>query len=228
MAKIHVIIPAAGSGSRMQQQIPKQFISIGDKTLLEYVESIFSHSLAINSISIAVSNSEKSIDNISHKFSKKTKIFFSGGDSRCETVLNTLNHIQCSSSDWILVHDAARIGLTELNLREFIDYLATEKVGGVMAIPASDTVKRVNKNNEIINTEDREELWLAQTPQMFRYAILKKALMEFKGNSTDESQAVEALGLKPKVFKGNPLNFKVTFAEDLIRAEKSLEILGKK
>ena len=106
--------------------------------------------------------------------------------------------------------------------------MATEKVGGVMAIPASDTVKRVNKNNEIINTEDREELWLAQTPQMFRYAILKKALMEFKGNSTDESQAVEALGLKPKVFKGNPLNFKVTFAEDLIRAEKSLEILGKK
>ena len=63
---------------------------------------------------------------------------------------------------------------------------------------------------------------------MFRYAILKKALMEFKGNSTDESQAVEALGLRPKVFKGNSLNFKVTFAEDLIRAEKSLEILGKK
>ena len=97
-----------------------------------------------------------------------------------------------------------------------------------MAIPASDTVKRVNKKNEIISTENRDELWLAQTPQMFRFKILKKALNNFKGFPTDESQAVEALGLKPRVFSGNSLNFKITFSEDLIRAEKTLEILGKK
>ncbi|MBL6685719.1 MAG: 2-C-methyl-D-erythritol 4-phosphate cytidylyltransferase [Methylophilaceae bacterium] len=227
MAKIHVIIPAAGSGSRMQQHIPKQFATIGDKTILEYVESIFSHISVIESISIAVSSSEKYIDNISHKFSKKTQVLISGGASRSETVLNTINLLDVSLDDWILVHDAARVGLTEFCINEFIKYFSNDKVGGIMAIQVPDTVKRVNKNNEILNTEERDELWLAQTPQMFRFNILKKALLNYDGLPTDESQAIEALGLKPKVFKGNPLNFKITFAEDIVRAEKSLEILGK-
>ena len=122
-----------------------------------------------------------------------------------------------------MVHDAARVGITESLVNNFIREVVDDKVGGVLAIPALDTVKRVDKRQQIIRTEKRDEIWLAQTPQMFRFDLLKDAYISFKGNPTDESEAIEALGLSPKVVKGNLINFKITYPEDLMRVEKLIK-----
>ena len=114
-----------------------------------------------------------------------------------------------------MVHDAARLGINELMINKFISEIGSHEVGGIIAVPVADTVKRVNKSGMIIGTENRNEIWLAQTPQMFRYKILKKAIEKFKGNPTDECEAVEFLGLKPKIFQGSAINFKVTYPEDM-------------
>ena len=229
MANYHVIIPAAGKGSRMGQDIPKQFFNLEGKTILQWVEFIFSKIISIKSISIAIQPEIKFLDTLGSQFSEKTKIYKTGGDTRAQTVLNTINKIKnlVSDDDWILVHDAARVGITELLINNFIDDISSHKVGGIMAIPVADTVKKVNDSMEIITTENRKKLWLAQTPQMFRYKILKKALEQFDGTPTDEAEAIESLGLKPKIFKGNILNTKITYKEDLVNANKAIELMKK-
>ncbi len=217
MAKVHLIIPAAGIGSRTGSKLPKQFLRVGSKTIIEWIEFIFSNVSSVHSISLAVRPNEDYIKTIAHSFSSKTTIYKSGGNSRSETVLNTLNQIKKSVdvNDWIMVHDAARLGINESMINKFISEIGNHKVGGIMAIPVADTVKRVNKSGIIIGTENRNEIWLAQTPQMFRYKTLKKAIEQFKGDPTDECEAVEFLGLKPKIFPGNSSNFKVTYPEDM-------------
>jgi 2-C-methyl-D-erythritol 4-phosphate cytidylyltransferase len=227
MSKIHVIIPAAGHGSRLEQSIPKQFTRIGDKTILEYVEAVFANTQSIESVFIALNPKEKNIANRNHQFSNKTKMLYTGGENRAETVLNSLLEInkQIDENDWVMVHDAARIGITEFIINQFIREISTDKVGGIVAVPVTDTVKKVNKKLEVVATEDRDILWLAQTPQMFRNKTLKKALRNFQGIPTDEAEAVEALGLKPKLFKGNAQNFKITFPGDLVRAQNALDII---
>ena len=219
MSKIHVIIPAAGSGSRMGQEIPKQFSSFHGKTLVEWVDFIFSNVAVIDTISIAFNSDERIyVESSNYSFSHKTKIFYSGGESRSETVLNTLNLIKSfvSDDDWALVHDSARVGVTESFINSFIKEVVNNSVGGIVALPSVDTIKRVDQSNKIINTEDREVMWLAQTPQMFKYKTLIEALNNFPGTPTDESEAIEALGLKPMVYKGLITNFKITYPEDLI------------
>jgi 2-C-methyl-D-erythritol 4-phosphate cytidylyltransferase len=219
MSKIHVIIPAAGSGSRMGQEIPKQFSSFHGKTLIEWIDFIFSNVTIIDSISIGFNLDERNnVENSNYTFSHKTKIYYSGGSTRSETVLNTLNSIKSSTldDDWVLVHDAARVGITESFINSFIKEVGEDSVGGIVALPSVDTIKRVNQSNKIIKTEDRDTFWLAQTPQMFKYKILIEALSNFPGVPTDEAEAIEALGLKPMVFKGLINNFKITYPEDLI------------
>jgi len=217
MAKIHLIIPSAGKGTRMGSSVPKQFSVIGNKTIIEWIEFIFSNVSSIHSISIAVNPNNLYIENINHHFSSKTTIYKSGGDTRSKTVLNTLNQIKSSVdiNDWIMVHDAARLGINESMINKFILEIGNHKVGGIMAIPVTDTVKRVNKAGIIVGTENRNEIWLAQTPQMFRYKVLKRAIEQFKGDPTDECEAVEFMGLKPKIFQGSADNFKVTYPEDM-------------
>ena len=227
MSKIHVIIPAAGSGSRTGQETPKQFARIGNKTIIEYIEGIFSRVHLIDSISIALHPNEKFISSGNFQFSKKTNILYCGGESRAQTVLNTLFEIgEGKDDDWILVHDAARIGITESIVNKFIMEISVDKVGGIVAFPVPDTVKRVNKRLEVITTEEREFLWLAQTPQMFKCNVLKKAIQSFNGCPTDEAEAIEATGLKPKIFKGSALNFKITYPEDLLRAKSAIQLIN--
>jgi|TARA_B110000003_G_C16486803_1_gene471894 2-C-methyl-D-erythritol 4-phosphate cytidylyltransferase len=225
MQNIHLIIPAAGESSRMGSTTPKQFSNFHGKTILEFVESIFSKLSAIKTITIALNKNQKYIESLGCQFSKKTTLIDCGGSNRSETVLNALRIIgvDIQKKDWIMVHDAARVGITESLVNNFIREVVDDKVGGVLAIPALDTVKRVDKRQQIIRTEKRDEIWLAQTPQMFRFDLLKDAYISFKGNPTDESEAIEALGLSPKVVKGNLINFKITYPEDLMRVEKLIK-----
>jgi 2-C-methyl-D-erythritol 4-phosphate cytidylyltransferase len=225
MENIHLIIPAAGESSRMGSTTPKQFSNFHGKTILEYVESIFSKLAAIKTITIALNKKQKYIESLNCQFSNKTTLIDCGGSNRSETVLNALRIIgeDIQKKDWIMVHDAARVGITESLVNNFIREIVDDKVGGVLAIPAVDTVKRVDKKQQIIRTEKRDEIWLAQTPQMFRFDLLNKALTSFKGNPTDESEAIEAFGLSPKIVKGNLVNFKITYPDDLMRIEKLIQ-----
>lgn len=225
MQNIHLIIPAAGESSRMGSATPKQFSNFHGKTILEFVESVFSKLVAIKTITIALNKKQKYIESLGCQFSKKTRLIDCGGSNRSETVLNALKIISedIQKKDWIMVHDAARVGITESLVNNFIQEVIDDKVGGILAIPVLDTVKRVDKKKQIIRTEKRDEIWLAQTPQMFRFDLLKKAYTSFKGNPTDESEAIEALGLYPKVVKGNLVNFKITYPDDLMRVEKLIK-----
>ena len=225
MENIHLIIPAAGESSRMGSTTPKQFSNFHGKTILEYVESIFSKLAAIKTITIALNKKQKYIESLNCQFSNKTTLINCGGSNRSETVLNALRIIgeDIQKKDWIMVHDAARVGITESLVNNFIREVVNDKVGGILAIPALDTVKRVDKKQQIIRTEKRDEIWLAQTPQMFRFDLLNKALTSFKGNPTDESEAIEAFGLSPKIVKGSLVNFKITYPDDLMRIEKLIQ-----
>ena len=225
MENIHLIIPAAGESSRMGSTTPKQFSNFHGKTILEYVESIFSKLATIKTITIALNKKQKYIESLNCQFSNKTTLIDCGGSNRSETVLNALSIIgeDIQKKDWIMVHDAARVGITESLVNNFIREIVDDKVGGILAIPALDTVKRVDKKQQIIRTEKRDEIWLAQTPQMFRFDLLNKALTSFKGNPTDESEAIEAFGLSPKLVKGNLVNFKITYPDDLMRVEKLIQ-----
>ena len=225
MENIHLIIPAAGESSRMGSTTPKQFSNFHGKTILEYVESIFSKLAAIKTITIALNKKQKYIKSLNCQFSNKTTLIDCGGSNRSETVLNALRIIgeDIQKKDWIMVHDSARVGITESLVNNFIREIVDDKVGGILAIPALDTVKRVDKKQQIIRTEKRDEIWLAQTPQMFRFDLLNKALTSFKGNPTDESEAIEAFGLSPKIVKGNLVNFKITYPDDLMRIEKLIQ-----
>jgi len=149
------------------------------------------------------------------------KVWRCGGASRTATVRNGIEAIsaQMSDDDWILVHDAARPCIDPDHVEVMIEVLRNDPVGGLRALPVADTVKR-GANNRVTETIPRDNLWLAQTPQMFRFGILRKALSQIDENaSTDEAQAVEALGLSPRLVAGSYTNLKVTYPEDVAVAE---------
>ena len=217
MAKFHIIIPAAGSGFRMGLGQPKQYLSIHKQTLIERVIRVFDNISLINSIHIALHSNDEIWKTLNLSFSSKVNTHYCGGESRAETVLNTLKTIRdyVDESDWILVHDAARPGIEGKDVERLIDALKDDSVGGLLAYPLADTIKKSNKEDRVVESPLREHLWQAQTPQMYRYKMLSHALEKFEGIPTDESQAIERLGEKPKLIKGNFKNFKVTYPEDL-------------
>lgn len=146
-----------------------------------------------------------------------------GGDSRAVSVTNGLAHLSAriAELDWVLVHDAARPCITSGALLNLIESVGEDPVGGVLALPVADTVKRGDKDSRVAETVSREGLWLAQTPQMFRAGLLARAYASCP-SVTDESGAVEALGLHPRLVVGDADNFKVTFPGDFARAARIL------
>ena len=221
MALLHIVIPAAGVGSRMNSDIPKQYISLAGRPVIERTLAVFAASHHIHSIVVALSPEDVYWDRFDIRLDEKTQVVRCGGASRAETVLNALRHLKSSVSleDWILVHDAVRPGLTQEALTRLVTTLGEDPVGGIMALPLADTLKRAAGGQQILRTEPRDDLWQAQTPQMFRYGVLHEALLACGNVPTDESQAVEALGLQPKLVPGDARNFKITYPQDLQLAE---------
>jgi 2-C-methyl-D-erythritol 4-phosphate cytidylyltransferase len=138
-------------------------------------------------------------------------------------VANALTHLEgrAAAQDWILVHDAARPCLAIELVEQFLDEVGDDPVGGLLAMPLADTLKRAEETMRVEETIPRQDLWRAQTPQMFRYEALRRGLAK-KPDATDESQAVEALGQRPRIVQGENANIKVTFADDLALAEMIL------
>lgn len=218
MAKFHIIIPAAGSGSRMGLDQPKQYLMIHKQTFIERVVRVFENIPLVDSIHIALHPNDEIWKTLNLSFSSKISVHFCGGESRSKTVLNALNAIKdcVNQKDWVLVHDAARPGIEKKEVEYLMHALKDDTVGGLLAYPIADTIKKANEEDRVIESPLRDHLWQAQTPQMYQYKILVEALENFAGIPTDESQAIEQLGMKPKLIKGNFKNFKVTYPEDLI------------
>ena len=156
-------------------------------------------------------------------FGSRLAPLYCGGQSRAESVYNGLvaSRDEWNPDDWVLVHDAARPCLSIDDLKILLAEAQADEIGAILAIPVSDTVKR-GAQDRIVATEDRAQLWLAQTPQMFRAGVLLQALQRARGSVTDEASAIEQMGLQPKLVAGSRENIKVTWPEDLALAEAIL------
>jgi len=221
MTRFHVIIPAAGVGNRMATAIPKQYLPLSGKPTISHCIQTFFACPRIASINLALSPEDYFWRSLQLDAQSRLQLHYTGGDTRAQTVLNTLNALQpqVAETDWMLVHDAARPGLTGELLNQLLDSVENDDVGGLLALPLADTLKQSNAESRVVNTIPREGLWQAQTPQMFRYALLKSALESFDGAPTDEAQAVEALGLQPKLVVGSLRNMKITYPQDVALME---------
>jgi 2-C-methyl-D-erythritol 4-phosphate cytidylyltransferase len=224
MAQFHVIIPAAGSGSRMEAELPKQYLPLLGRPLITHTLSVFIASSRIATVNVVLSADDAEWQCSVPVLDDKVRVWRCGGETRAATVLNGLEALAGSvdAQDWVLVHDAARPGLSHLLLDRLLDTLQDDPVGGLLAVPLADTLKRADRDNRVAATEPRERLWQAQTPQMFRYGMLREALKKAGATPTDEAQAIEALGFKPKLVPGELRNLKVTYPQDLMMAEAIL------
>ena len=220
------LIPAAGVGARMAASGPKQYLKIGGKPMLRHAIDAFLFSELIAHTYVVVSADDPLIDSIVP--SHGVTVLRCGGASRMESVRNGLAVLGATlrENDWVLVHDAARPGLDGALIEKLIASTGEHPVGGLLALPVVDTVKRSVAGE--VGTVAREGLWLAQTPQMFRYKLLREALAfatsaaRDPSQVTDDASAVEALGLSPKLVEGHPRNMKVTLPSDLRVAEMYL------
>ena len=227
MSDFFALVPAAGSGSRMGHDLPKQYLPLAGQPLILHALNTLCASPDITTVFVVLSPSDTLFH--SHdwsRFGDKLQPLYCGGASRAESVANGLLASELEPDDWVLVHDAARPCLTQAHLSRLIAELRDDDVGGILAVPVADTLKRADEQQRIACTEARAGLWQAQTPQMFRAGLLAQALVNAK-NVTDEASAVEALGLKPKLVLSESGNFKVTYPQDLLLAELLLQ-QGKK
>jgi 2-C-methyl-D-erythritol 4-phosphate cytidylyltransferase len=220
------LIPAAGVGARMGSQTPKQYAPLAGKPMLQHVIDAFTSAPEIEHTYVVVSAGDGYIDALA--LPPCCTILRCGGDTRADSVTNGLAAMaaQVDADDWVLVHDAARPGLTAELIAKLIAFVKDDAVGGLLALPVVDTIKRSDGHSHVADTVSREHLWAAQTPQMFRHGALLSALREAARNGvsiTDEASAIESAGLQPKLVEGSPRNFKVTLPEDLPIAELHLK-----
>ncbi|HEY0721402.1 MAG TPA: 2-C-methyl-D-erythritol 4-phosphate cytidylyltransferase [Gammaproteobacteria bacterium] len=222
-----IVIPAAGVGKRMGADRPKQYLPLLGKSVIEQTLDCFIEHPRIVGIVVAVSRDDGYWPELAVSHSPRI-VRAEGGAERCHSVLNALDALQTKAdvSDWVLVHDAARPCLTRGDLDKLIADLSSDEVGGILAIPVRDTMKRGDGSGHIARTEERNDLWHALTPQMFRYGLLRNALQRSLADGfvvTDESSAIEHIGLKPSLVEGRADNIKVTRPEDLALAGYFLE-----
>ena len=222
------LIPAAGAGERMGTATPKQYLKLLGRTMLYHSVNALLANVRIDTVFVVLAPADQEFKQHPWgEFGDRVAPLYCGGATRHDSVLNGL--VAASSTvepdDWILVHDAARPCLGQHELQRMLDTLATDEVGGILGVPVADTLKRADSAGRIQTTEAREQLWQAQTPQMFRHGLLLDALGR-TAKLTDEAGAVEALGLKPKLVQGSATNLKVTFAEDLQLAQTILTSRG--
>lgn len=223
MPRYYALIPAAGVGSRMQSATPKQYLPLGGKPMLAHAVAALAAVDAIEHVFVVVSAEDGYVDGLALQ-DARVSVLRVGGATRHESVQNGLRTIrgQCSDADWILVHDAARPGLTPALVARLMDAVGDDEVGGLLALPVADTMKQSDASHRVCATIPRTGLWAAQTPQMFRCGMLAGALQSAQDSATvvtDEASAVEALGLKPLLVEGSLRNMKVTLPEDAALVE---------
>ena len=222
------IVPAAGSSRRMAGSgLPKQYLQLAGRTVIEWAVAPLLDLAECERIVVVIA--EQDLHWSEHPLARHPKIATAiGGTERVDSVRAGLRALVslANEDDWVLVHDAARPCLRATDLSRLIAELADDGVGGLLGAPVVDTLKRADASDRVQATVSRESLWRALTPQMFRYGVLDRALraaQDASGAPTDEAQAVEALGLQPRLVRGDPDNIKITLPEDIERAERLLK-----
>lgn len=220
MPRHFAIVPAAGSGSRFGAEKPKQYLSLLGRPLIHHTLAALTACPDIDRVWVILAPDDTEWDR--HDWSQlgpKLETVRCGGATRADSVGNGLQAaaMVAADDDWILVHDAARPCLSGDMLAALFDELADDPVGGILAVPVADTLKRADTEQRVAATEPRDGLWQAQTPQMFRYGLLREALEKCRA-VTDEAGAIEALGLQPKLVRCDATNLKVTYPADLALA----------
>jgi 2-C-methyl-D-erythritol 4-phosphate cytidylyltransferase len=207
----------------MGTAIPKQYLPLaGLHVIVHTLDSLLTHP-RLSGVVVAIGTEDTWWESIRLEAGKPL-LQVTGGQERCHSVLNALHTLQelAEADDWVLVHDAVRPCLRRSDLDVLMTTLEDDPVGGLLAVPVRDTIKRASKDGRVITTEDRTGLWHALTPQMFRLNILLKALQQSLEQGllvTDEASAVETLGLAPRLVEGRADNIKITRLEDLALAE---------
>lgn len=224
--RFHAVVPAAGSARRMQQSLPKQYLQLCGRSVLEWVLTpLLAHEGCAGVVVVIAPDDERWLTSplARHAAVQTTN----GGKERADSVLAGVVALreQCRDDDWVLVHDAARPCLDPVDLQRLIDNVRHDAVGGLLAAPVVDTLKRADGEQRVAATVAREGLWRALTPQMFRYGILARALRSATAQgmaTTDEAQAIELLGMRPRLVAGSSDNIKITLPDDVGRAERVL------
>ena len=227
-AKLWAVVPAAGSSRRMAgAALPKQYLQLAGRSVIEWSIAPLQERPDCERIVVVLAEQDRHWPQ--HPLARHPKIIrATGGAERVDSVRAGLQALAplAAERDWVLVHDAARPCLRAADLSRLIVELADEDVGGLLAAPVVDTLKRSGAGERVQETVSRTSLWRALTPQMFRYAVLDRALrtaQETRSTPTDEAQAVEALGLQPRLVRGDPDNIKITLPEDVERAARLLK-----
>ncbi|NQY26557.1 MAG: 2-C-methyl-D-erythritol 4-phosphate cytidylyltransferase [Piscirickettsiaceae bacterium] len=225
--QIWAVVPAAGIGTRMLADRPKQYLQLDGKTVIEQTLQRLTSHPKIQGVIVSIAQDDPWWPALA--FNSDTVIHsVIGGETRADSVLNALTELASITEDdpWVLVHDAARPCLRHQDIDQMLTLLEGHTVGGILGIPVNDTVKRTNNHNEIVETVTRDHLWRASTPQMFHLQALKSALSTAKQQGdvvTDEASAMELAGLQPMMVEGHADNIKITVSQDLALASLYLQ-----
>ncbi len=224
--KYFAVVPAAGVGARMGAELPKQYLQCAGRAVIEHTLQRLLAFPLLEQIVVALSAEDIWFGGlpISSRAGLSTCI---GGSTRAASVLAGLEALSAHAGpdDWVLVHDAARPCISSADLERLMNELAEDPCGGLLAAPVADTVKLSDAGQRVSATLDRSTLWLAQTPQMFRYGLLCESLLSALASQaavTDEAMAVELAGHSPKLVAGSAANLKITRPADLVLAEQWL------
>ena len=216
---IIALVPAAGTGTRMGDSLPKQYLALNGKPMIFHTLAALAKVARIGKIVVVLAPDDRHWHSFEPDWAplgSRISVLKVGGKSRGASVANGLQALaaEMASRDWALVHDAARPCIRTELVEQFIDELEDDPVGGLLALPMADTIKQDDGALRVAKTVSRDGIWRAQTPQMFRYALLTRALQNF-ADATDEAQAIEAMGHAPRLVVGDSSNLKVTYGQDM-------------
>ncbi|TLX63954.1 2-C-methyl-D-erythritol 4-phosphate cytidylyltransferase [Stutzerimonas nosocomialis] len=215
-----VVIPAAGVGSRMRADRPKQYLPLAGRALIEHTLACFLSHPGLRGLVVSLAADDPYWSTLPCASDERIARAV-GGRERADSVLEGLLRLEAlgaDEADWVLVHDAARPNLQRADLDGLLEQLSGDPVGGLLAVPAKDTLKRAGADGRVAETVDRSVIWLAYTPQMFRLGLLRDALRQALAAGvtvTDEASAMEWAGHAPRLVEGRADNIKVTRPEDL-------------
>ncbi len=227
MTPLWIVIPAAGVGKRMGADVPKQYLPLQGRPVIVHTLERLAALPGVRGVMVAVSAEDRHWPAL--ELSLPVPLWTAeGGVERCHSVLNALTDLglHAQEADWVLVHDAARPCVRRADLERLVETLQDDPVGGLLAMPVRDTMKRAEPDGRVVTTEPREGLWHALTPQMFRLGALRHALeeaIEAEDLVTDEAAAMERAGFRPRLVEGHGDNIKITRPEDLALAEFFLQ-----
>ena len=220
--RLWAVVPAAGVGRRMGGEVPKQYLDLLGRRVIDHtLQRLLDHS-RIEAVYVALSPDDGFWSDCEHAGDSRV-VRVEGGEERCQSVLNALRSLQerAATDDWVLVHDAARPCLAADDLQRLIQTLMNHPVGGLLGVPAQDTLKRLSAAGEVIQTVPRQDIWQAYTPQMFRLGLLSDALEQALQRGewvTDDASALELAGYSPLMVEGHAGNIKITRPTDLALA----------